>query len=171
MRLTSMDGAEVTLAPVKYQFAAADEPGDWDANWLVIEGRVHLSDGRRWTFSDPCLMTWEARELGSWLEAVLQGRVQHLVALGRGVYPKFGEDETDPMLVFTEPNIAFGVADIGDDVVTLQVWLSLEAAPPWMVDDQSIELFDYFVEVALTAVTLAEALRQWRVELMAFPVR
>ena len=46
------------------RFAAAGAgPHDWDANWLVIRGDVHLPDERHWHFLDPCLTTWEAAEL------------------------------------------------------------------------------------------------------------
>jgi len=66
--LASLDGASVELRPTRYQFPAEPpEPGDWDANWLEVHGRVRTTAGVTWTFDDPCLTTWEAEELATWL--------------------------------------------------------------------------------------------------------
>jgi len=73
MRLESDDGIVVELSPLRYQFGSSSTPRDWDANWLIIAAAVRLSDGRSWSFADPCLTTWEARELASWLRGVLAG--------------------------------------------------------------------------------------------------
>ncbi|XVU21154.1 WapI family immunity protein [Actinoplanes sp. CA-054009] len=98
MRLRSVDGAGIELRPVAYEFDAAD--GDeWDDNWLVVRGEV----GDR-AFDDPCLTTWEARELGAWLRGG-----------GRGEPPEF-----------VEPNLAFDVADREGEEVLLRVRLSAE---------------------------------------------
>ena len=60
VRLSSSDGASITLHPAAYQFevtpATADEH-DWDANWLMIHGDVRIAGGRQWAFLDPCLTT------------------------------------------------------------------------------------------------------------------
>ncbi len=64
MHLTATDGTEFTLHLAGYEFPEApDDPGEagnWDANWLVVEGSVRLPDGRSSTFRDPCLLTSEA---------------------------------------------------------------------------------------------------------------
>src|SRR5881392_1642007 len=73
---------------------------DWDANWLQVCGDVTLVDRRAWVFEEPCLMTWEARELGSWLGEVAAG----------GVPPSpVGDGEPGQLLEFTELNIAFSL--------------------------------------------------------------
>ena len=61
---------------------------DWDANWLVVRGEVRTSDGRSWSFTDPCRMTWEGERLSWWLHAAASG--DHAAGL-------------DPA-EFTEPN-------------------------------------------------------------------
>jgi hypothetical protein len=83
VRLLSLDGTSIDLRPIRYQFGANPQalPGtDWDANWLIIQGEVHTADGASWTFIDPCLTTWEAREFGAWLRGVAGG----IVAPGPG---------------------------------------------------------------------------------------
>jgi hypothetical protein len=103
MRLASVDGALVDLRISGYQFPqhAAARKRDWDANWLNIQGDVTQADGKSWTFRDPCLTTWEARALGKWLRGAVNGTVP--------VSPFGTGDPEGPLLVFTEPNIAFSV--------------------------------------------------------------
>ena len=161
MRLSSTTGATVELSPVRYQFGSSLEPRDWDANWLVVAGRVQLPDGRSWAFTDPCLTTWEARELSSWLEDVRSGDVQPA---------EFGGEEDERLLVFTEPNVGFSLASRVGDAVTIRVHFSLESRPPWLQEDDN-DLFEYFVEVDLTHEALAAAAASWDRELTAFPVR
>jgi hypothetical protein len=92
------------LRIVGYQFPDATDLDD--ANWLMISGECSL-EGRQWTFTDPCLETWDMEELASWLEALAAGR------------------NTKPFLAFTEPNLEFQVVK-GN---TLRVIFSLETAP------------------------------------------
>ncbi len=68
----------IEIHPVAYQFGANPQarPGtDWDANWLVVRGQVTTADALDWSFTDPCLTTWEAQELSAWLRGVVQGVV------------------------------------------------------------------------------------------------
>jgi hypothetical protein len=165
VRLASTTGAVVELSPRSYEFGPSSEPEDWDANWLVIAGHVALPDGRSWSFNDPCLTTWEARELGSWLESVAAGDVEPFDFSG-------GEDAR--LLMFTEPVVGFSLASRVGASVTLRVHFSLESEPPWRadeLDDDDTELFDYFVELKLTTGSVAEAAAAWDAELAAFPVR
>ena len=69
VRIVSSTRAVVELQPVCYQFSELGStrrggtPGSnagWDANWLVVRGEIGTSDGRSWSFTDPCLTTWEA---------------------------------------------------------------------------------------------------------------
>jgi hypothetical protein len=59
---------------------------DWDANWLMIAGRVDCDKGS-WTFRDPCLTTFELAQLLAWLASL--------------------PHPTEPILSFTEPLLAF----------------------------------------------------------------
>ena len=162
MKLTSEDGTAVLLRPSGYQFGASSTPRDWDSNWLIVAADVELPDGRSWSFADPCLTTWEARILTSWLRDVQSGRIQPA---------PFDGSEDERLVVFTEPNLAFSLAERGDGGVTIRVHMSLESRPPWLQDDESSDLFEYFVEVSPTHEALAQAIDQWERELVAFPVR
>lgn len=166
MRLASTDGTVVELRPLRHQFglsSTAPAPrGDWDANWLVVGGRVELPDGGTWSFTDPCLTTGEARELGSWLREVRSGRV---------VPTTFDGGDDEPALVFTEPDLAFGLAGRGERSVTVRVHLSLGALPPWLQGPGAPELHAYVVLIELTGAALDDAERAWGQELSAFPVR
>lgn len=157
MRLESTDGGAVELSIKSYQFGSSNEHRDWDANWLVVAGAVALSDGATWSFEDPCLTTWEARELLDWLRQVHAGHVQ----------PSIWDSDEERLLVFTEPNIAFSLAARSEDSVTVRAHLSLESGP----QSEDGELFDYFVPLELTSKALVDAIVDWETALRAFPVR
>lgn len=163
MILTSTYPGRVSLAPVAYQFPASRAVGpgrDWDANWLMIRGEVHHPDDSTWTFTDPCLTTWEARELGYWLHAVAAGEVTPQVR---------GEDLVD--VCFTEPNLAFTLVGRDETRCVLAVHFSLEALPPWLHGADRPAIFDYSVSLTLTRDDLSRAAQEWREELRAFPAR
>lgn len=162
MRLTSADGVVVELRPLRYQFSSSPESGDWDANWLVVAGHVELPDGRSWSFTNPCLTTWEARELGSWLRGVREGDVAPTAFFG---------EEDDVSLVFTEPDVAFSLAGRNVGMAAVRVHFSLGSLPPWLGEAGGPDLFEFFVVAQLTHATLADALAVWEQELAAFPVR
>jgi hypothetical protein len=162
MKLTSADGVVVDLRPLRYQFGSSAEPRDWDANWLVVAGHVELTDGRSWSFTDPCLTTWEARELGSWLHGVREGTVAPTAFFGQ---------EDDVSLVFTEPNVAFSLAGRSAGVAAVRVHLSLGSLPPWLGEAEGLDLFEFFVVAQLTHAALTDAEAAWEQELAAFPVR
>lgn len=169
MELRSVDGAQVRLRPLRYQFSevgGARSERDWDANWLVIRGDVRLADGRSWSFEDPCLTTWEARELGRWLRGVASGAVQPT--------PFDGSDE-ERIEVFTEPNVALSLAARDEVNAAVRVHLSLEALPPRLPgtdpDADPAELFEFFVAVTAPLNVVAQAADDWERELAAFPER
>lgn len=167
MNLGAGGGVVISLLPVRYQFPgmARVSPQDWDANWLVVRGDVRIEGGRVWSFTDPCLTTWEAAELGEWLRGVVSGDVEP-VSLDGGV-------DEDQLLAFTEPNVAFSLASRGGGgEVVLRVHLSLEARAP-VLDGQEdgLDLYEYFVLVASSAADLAAAASTWDRELAPFPVR
>jgi hypothetical protein len=163
VRLVSGTGVVVELTPVRYEFGSS--PAGWDANWLVMAGRVQLPGGRSWSFTDPCLTTWEARGFRSWLEGVLAGDVQPA---------EFGGEDDERLLAFTEPNVGFSLAGRDAEGVTIRVHFSLNSGPPWLQGDddhQGAESFEYFVEVPMAPEALADAVASWKQEIAAFPVR
>jgi hypothetical protein len=168
VRLRWSDGAQVELRPVRYQFPPVRDSwtGDWDANWLVIRGDVWLADGRSWSFEDPCLTTWEARELGAWLRGVVSGTVQPT--------PFDGSDE-ERIELFNEPNVALSLAARDEANTTARVHLSLESRPPWLSETDpgadAGDLFEFFVEMAAPLDAVAQAAAEWEQELAAFPER
>ncbi len=72
MLIEGHDCATVGVRPVRWQFPP--DAGAWDDRWLVIDGTVDLGD-RTWSFTDPCLLIEEARELAVWLRNTGQDRI------------------------------------------------------------------------------------------------
>jgi hypothetical protein len=159
MRLAGGDGSTLALRPLRYQFPGAhtrDAGGQWDANWLVVAGEVSTPDGA-WSFTDPCLTTWEARTLGAWLRAV--ARCPARPEGGAGGDPP-------PEVDFTEPVLAFGRSgDDGRGTVGLRVRLTLEALPPWQARGE------YVLTLRLPAGALLQAADEWEHDLAPFPER
>ncbi len=160
MRLASPNGNSVTLSIDAYEFPATSGSGDrdYDANWLIIVGEV--TDGERaWSFRDPCMLTWDARELAGWLRSVADG--------SRIPEPIDPDANDGGLLVFTEPNVAFNLHARSPEAATVRVYLSLEARPP----GSESEIFDYFVELELTHNAVATVVDEWDSEIRQFPVR
>ena len=160
MKLVSADGASVDLRVRRYQFPGIADaaPRDWDANWLVVAGDVRLADGRGWSFSDPCLTTWEARSLGAWLRGAVTGAVEPA---------GFDADDEESLECFTEPNLALSLAERSETSAVVRVRFSLESRPPWSGDD----LYEFFVTLDLPFHVLSAAADEWDSELSEFPVR
>lgn len=154
--------SSVDLRPVRYQFATV--LGDsYDDNWLVIDGTVMTPEGS-WSFTDPCLLTDEARQVSAWLRAVAAGIVD--------VTEPDAEGELSPDTWFIEPVVAFSLADRSEDgTAVIRVHLSLEAAPPWQQGDDGADIHQYVVEVRTDAAALLHAADQWDLSLVAFPPR
>ncbi len=150
------------LRPLHYQFPGTAAAGqyDWDANWLVVRGGVRLPDGRTWSFSDPCLTTWEARSLGDWLRGVVAGDVEPT---------DFGGKGEEALMVFTEPNLALSLAARQHESAVVRVHFSLESRPPWL--GQDVDLFDFFVGLDVPLGGLSAAVDDWERELSSFPAR
>lgn len=158
MRLCSSDGASITLRPAAYQFdvppATAGER-DWDANWLMIRGDVCTADGRQWAFLDPCLTTWEARNLSAWLRG----------AVGVGAARRRD-------IAFTEPNMAFSIEHRRAGRVRLEVRFSHEALPPWVPRDHAgWQAGEYVLILDIGRDDLAPAAEVWDREYEQFPER
>lgn len=152
----------VELHPVRYQFAAVR--GDWyDDNWLVIDGTVTTPEGN-WSFTDPCLLTDEARQVTSWLRAVAAGTVSATKPDGDG--------ELSPDTEFIEPLLAFSLADRNEDgAAVIRVHLSLEASPPWHQGHDRAAVYQYVVQMRMDTAALLHAAAQWDLALMPFPSR
>ncbi|MEU5164580.1 hypothetical protein AB0G74_33850 [Streptomyces sp. NPDC020875] len=154
--------SSVDLRPVRYQFGTVR--GDsYDDNWLVIDGTVMTPDGS-WSFTDPCLLTHEARQVSTWLRAVAAGTV--------AVTEPDGEGELSPDTRFIEPVVAFSLADRSEGgTAVIRVHLSSEAAPPWQQGDDGADVHQCVVEVGIDAAALFHAADQWDLSLASFPPR
>nr|WP_143598363.1 hypothetical protein [Phycicoccus duodecadis] len=146
-----------------YQFPAMTTPGDWDANWLIVEGAVRLATGESWSFRDPCLTTWEVSSLVDWLRQVADGSVQP------SAFPS--DDDEERLQVFTEPNLAFSLAARSQARVTLRVHFSLESLPPRLREDRDLDLFDFFVPLNVREAEAQSAADALAADLAAFPAR
>jgi hypothetical protein len=163
--LTSLDGASVELRPVRYQFpTASGVPGDWDANWLQVRGRVRTAAGESWTFDDPCLTTWEARELRDWLRAAADGSLPMI---------DVASEDSEILLTFTEPNLGFSLAARNNDSLVVRVHLSLEsvAGRPGAEKEASYDIYAYSVALRIGREDLLAAALAWEAELAPFPQR
>ena len=162
MQLRSPDGALVALRIAGYQFPDYRWAHDEDANWLQIRGSITLANGKTWAFEDPCLRTWDARELGSWLSEVAAGVVPPSPVTG---------GEPEGLLYFLEPNVAFSVEERTAARVWIRVHFSLESLPLWLQGPEEPGLFEYFVRLDVSAEELNRAAASWMLELAEFPER
>ena len=164
MKLLSEDGASVVLIPTGYQFGrGAAPPGEWDANWLLVRGEVRTSTGESWTFDDPCLTTWDCVELHGWLRAASRGEVA----------PTDTPTEDDGLLWFTEPNVAFSIAETSGQTLVLRVHLSLESAPgrPDVDPGPPLDLYEYVVPLRVLRAELRDAADEWQTDIAPYPAR
>lgn len=168
VKLVSSNGATVELWPVGYQFTDLHSAGGanaggatgsyagWDANWLVIRGDIHTSGGEAWTFTDPCLTTWEAEKLSLWLRAAAS------------------DDEAaelDPA-VFTEPNMSFFFDSRRDGRVRMRLRLSHESLPQWLPREAAgWQAGEYYVALEVSCADLAEAAQAWDRDRLSFAAR
>jgi len=148
MKLASKDGQLFEMRILQYQFPHK-ETEDYDSNWLIIAGDVIHPRGS-WHFSDPCLLTYEAERLASWMDAVSGGKALPATCS------------------FIEPNLEFR-AIFGAQPV-LRVYFRLEARPKW-ASNKFAEKEDIWVEFPLDELDLRSTAREWRGELSAYPQR
>lgn len=154
----------MTLRPTGYEFGrGAAPPGDWDANWLRVRGEVRTAVGESWTFHDPCLTTWDCVELLAWLRAASQGEVA----------PSDTPSEESGLLWFTEPNLAFSLAEMNDESLVVRVHLSAESAPRHTAAgaELALEMYEYVVPLRTTAAELAAAADEWDADISRYPKR
>ena len=113
MLLRGGEGNELELAIAGYQFP--DEERDpWDSNGLLVSVRV-LSPEGSWSVVDPCLTTWEAKRLVSWLV--------HAAA----------REPSTAASSFIEPNLTVLAGPVAGDpnAVHVRASFALELRPPW----------------------------------------
>ncbi|MEV7863689.1 hypothetical protein AB0O86_34080 [Streptomyces hirsutus] len=159
--LLSDHANSVELRPLSYQFPVVQ--GDsYDDNWLVISGTVVTPEGS-WSFTDPCLLTQEARQVSAWLRAVASGALE--------VTRPDAEGRLSPDTWFVEPVLAMSLAARTDRGAVIRVHLSLEAAPPWQQGDDGADIYQYFVELRVDAAALLHEADQWDFALNSFPTR
>jgi len=133
----------------------------WDPNWLQLSGRVTLPGGKSWAFREPCLTTWEARELGDWLRGV-----------AAGTEPPFrGIREPGGWLVFTEPNLGFTLEERTVGRVRIRVEFTGEVTPPRFGDGPEHAPNSYLVDLNPSAEEMAQAAESWMHDLAEFPER
>ncbi len=159
--LLSDHANSVELRPLRYQFATAGS-NPYDDNWLVIGGTVTTPDGS-WSFTDPALLTHEARQVTAWMRAVAAGTV--------AVTQPDAEGYLSPDTWFNEPVLAFSLADRSETGAVIRLHLSLEATPPWQQGDDRASIYQYFVEVRVDTAALLQAADQWDLALASFPTR
>lgn len=139
----------IELWPLGYQFPDHTpwDDRDWDANWLVMRGRIKDPD-RAWTFDDPCMTTWEVEKLCGWLRQLAEGgrAVQHIS--------------------FLEPNVSFEAVQEPTRDITLIAYFGHESKPPDWLDPEPYE-----VRISFDADALNDAADQLERELSEFPVR
>ena len=145
MRLAANANIAVELRILGYQFPD-NHTAEYDCNWLVIEGQAWHPRGN-WSFRDPCLLTYEAARLADWLDSVAAKSV------------------SNEHLGFIEPNLSFDVV-VAKAGRKLQVTFALESLPPWASQEEAV-----FLEFPIEELNLAEAISEWREQLMQFPQR
>jgi hypothetical protein len=146
MKLASKDRCSIVeLQILGYQFPHL-ETEEYDSNWLIVAGNVTHPRGS-WQFIQPCLLTYEAEQLASWMDAV--------------AYAELPYDDCG----FIEPNLEFR-ALLNIDRPVLRVYFDLEARPSWATKVEEI-----FVDFAIEDLDLKSIAQQWRTELSAYPQR
>jgi len=132
---------------------------DWDANWLVISGKVWDGD-RSWEFRDPCMTTWEARELASWLGG-----------LGRETpRPAETAESAARRLWMTEPNLTFEAVGATDGLWVIDVFFDAEARPPTGSNDDGKGV-GHRVRLTVPHADITAAATAWSEALLDYPVR
>jgi hypothetical protein len=147
MKLHSAAGNTFELVVLRYEHpdVTADR---WDANWLVVSGKV-TTNGESWRFVDACITTFELAELADWLHSLGGERIP----AGCG---------------FAEPNLEFVYIDASPPL--LRVRFACESAPPWLggPDDRRSGIW---LEFDGSEVSRASAIAELRNALIEFPIR
>jgi hypothetical protein len=146
MRLTASTGYGIELRIVGYEFPDCGDGGEWDSNWLVIEGKVVHPEGE-WAFHEPCLTTWEVDGLACWLRSI---------ARGEDAAPEF-----DPL----EINLSF-VLDRMSSPPVIRVATDFAGAPDSLSEARPVHL-----EFPVDPEQFLEAARSLHQQLLDYPER
>ncbi len=148
MELRGRNGNELTLSLVGYLYP--DQAVDpWESNQLLVALRVVSAQGT-WEVVDPCLTTWEAARLASWLTT--------FVVTG----------DRRPATV-SAPNVTVSARAASGSIIVLVACFELEQRPPWLASvggdgELCVELEVPTGEVVVAAAAL-------RADLARFPQR
>lgn len=146
MRLIGGDGSGPEVGVTGYQFPDAADPGQ-RFSWHMVEGAGRTSLGR-WQFRYPALTCDETSRVSAWLRDA-------------------ATDAGQPELSFTEPNLAFRVADRFSDDVLLRIELDLEFSPPW--DRRRSAGNPFIIAACVPRQVLVAAADAWDQEAAPFP--
>jgi hypothetical protein len=147
MHLEAGNGNSLALHIQGYQFGRSTDR--FDSNWLVVSGNVQLPP-LHWRFRDPCLLTFEVRELAAWLRQAANPMAQ-----------------AEP-LDFTEPNLRFAVLDRSEPTVQVRVWFDLECRPE---ETRTVEFGEFFGDFDLHVQDLVRAADELTNDLSHHPER
>jgi hypothetical protein len=148
MKFASKDGQFLELRILGYEFPHI-ETAEYASNWLIVAGNVTNSRGS-WQFTHPCLLTYEAERLASWMVALVE------------------IDRFPTTCGFIEPNLEFR-ALLNMNRPMLRVYFDLEARPLWASSASGEEVT--WVEFPIEELDLRSTARQWHAELSVYPQR
>jgi hypothetical protein len=149
VRLNGREGNQLALTPVGYQFPE-NETDPWESNQLMVSVRVATRQGT-WEVTDPCLTTWEARSLATWL--------LRATAIGTARGPS----------LYSEPNVSMTARRArAPGWFELSVELELEERPPWAALTDGGPLS---VDMVVEESQLLRAAKQLLSELAEYPQR
>lgn len=132
---------------INYQFPDSFS-NEYDENWLMIKINI-IQDELKWSKVDPCLLTWEVKEIADWFYKLANNQ-------------KLKNRE----LRFTEPNLGFAWAKITDEKFRISIYFDAELLPPgW---DKSKECF---IDFELKKSELRNTGKMLENELKRHPVR
>jgi hypothetical protein len=144
VQLRGREGNELELSVVGYQ-APAQTVDPWESNSLLVALRV-VSPRGTWEVIDPCLTTWEAARLASWLAAMAVGAEGGSRSLA-------------------EPNLSVTVTP-GGGRLAVRICFELERRPPWAPTirggrDLCVDLDVSRAEVVAAAASLRDDVRRF----------
>ncbi len=145
MLLCGREGNELELGLVGYQFPG-EERDPWESNALLVSVRVLAPEGS-WEVVDPCLTTWEARRLVSWLAYTAAGGA----------------------VAFNEPNLTVRAGAGAGQRVTVRACFALERRPPWA--RTAVGAANLCVDLDVARSDLADAAASLLDDLAAYPQR
>lgn len=162
MRFETDDGQALDLHVVGYQYPQL-ETELYDSNWLIVEVNLFHHQGA-WSIRDPCLLTYEAVELGYWLEEVARWNPPRdsCAFVEQNLWFEYIEYSRAEYLEDT-PN---------SDGGNLTVHLDGELCPVWARSTTTRRPGRTFqIQFPQSEENLREAAKQWRDEIAKFPQR